>query len=399
MMCVRARAIVGLALLPALLAACSGTTADEPSEVFSPRPWRETLAADGELRAARTTPLGVPGVNFENRMLLEVVPDGSRVVKDQLLARFDAAKARVELDQAEVELLRNALADTAQNRQAAVTGAQIDTDIAGVDGRLVLSQRYAGADLLALSRNEILDALDDVGYLTQKRGFLDWRRAQGEQRVGAARAVIASQRDTFALTAQQKRESLDALELRAPHDGIFRLEQRWDGTKPQVGASLWAGQPFAALPDASELIARFNLPQAQAHGLKPGLAVAVRLAGTGTVVAGEVIRVGNTASVRGRDNPIKYIDFDARLALDAEAGSGFAPGQAVRGVVTLFDKPQALTVPNVALVSKGEGFAVRTADGVLVPVVLGERGAVRSEVIEGLTDGTRIALVGAEEAP
>lgn len=391
--------VLGAMLVPLLSGGCGGAAVDAPVEVFEPRPWRETVAADGELRAARTTPLGVPGVNFENRLLLEVVPDGARVVKDQLLARFDAAKARVELDQAEVELLRNALADAAQQRQAAVTGAQIDTDIAGVDGRLAISQRYAGADLLALSRNEILDALDDIGFLTDKRGFLDWQRGQGEQRVGAARAVIASQRDTVALTARQKRESLEALELRAPHDGIFRLEQRWDGTKPQVGGSLWAGQPFAALSDASELVARFNLPQAQAQGLKPGLAVAVRLAGTGQVVAGEVIRVGNTASVRGRDNPIKYVDFDARITLDGDAGAGFTPGQAVRGVVTLVDRPDARTVPNVALVAQGDGFAVRTTGGDLVPVVLGERGAVRSEVLEGLAEGTRIVLVGAEATP
>lgn len=387
-----ARAFLLIAL--AALAACSRDDGDRDvaSEQLVERPWRETLEVTGELRAAKSTPLLVPGGNWEPRTLVEVAPEGALLRKGELVARFDAAKARVELDQTEIDLMRNALAQAGQDVTTGVARAQLGTDLAQVDAALSLSQRYAEADALAFARHQILDALQDVGFLRDKRGYLGWRRGQTEQRGAADRAVIDSQRETFSTQAERRRGSLAALEIRAPHDGVLVLDTRWDGTRPQVGGNLWAGDDFASLPDLEALVARFHVAQTQASLLALGQAARIRLAGTGVEFDARITKVGGSATVRSRESPVKYIELEAAVPAAAVTAHALRPGQAVRASVVLVERERALTVPNIALDSRDGTYAVTLADGTRVDVELGARGAARSEIAKGLAAGARVLL-------
>jgi multidrug efflux pump subunit AcrA (membrane-fusion protein) len=378
-----------------LLAGCGDASsgATGPSETLAARPWSETLEADGEIKAAATTPLTVPGSGWNHRVLVDMVADGSAVTKGQVVARFDAPQARMELSQADFELLRKTLAEEASHQTAAVDRGTLAGDRANVDADLALSQRYANVDLSVFARNTVLDALADVGFLTQKRGYLDWKVGQAQARTAAQEAVLHSQRDSVAQTAAQKRDSLAALELVAPHDGVFLLAANWDGSKPQVGANQMAGEEFGSLPDVDQLVAHFNVAEGQAYGLKPGLPVRVRLAGTGVELDLTVTRVGSSASTISPESPVKYSDFDAAIQVGDAHRLGLKPGQALHGTVRLVGAGAALTVPNIALVPDGGAFAVYRLDGdkpVKQRIELGRRGPVRSEIKGGVAAGTRI---------
>jgi len=386
------------AALAALLSGCGSASspAGGPAETLAPRAWTETLEADGEIRAAANTPLAVPGSGWSSRVLVEMIPDGSSVTKGQVVARFDAPQARAELSQADVELLRKTLAEEANRQNAAVERNVLAGERARVEDDLGLSRRYEGVDLSLFPRNEILDALADVGFLTKKRTYLDWKGGQAQARAAAQDAVLHSQRDSVAQNAAQQRKSLDALELVAPHDGVFLLAARWDGAKPQVGANQMAGEPFGTLPDLDQLVAHFTVPEGQAYGLKPGLSVRVRLAGTGTELDLAVTQVGNSAGVISPESPVKYSDFDAAIGTDTARKLGLRPGQALHGTVRLVAKAAVLTVPNIALVQDGAAYAVYTVDAgraVKHKVELGQRGPVRSEIRSGLAPGARIVLL------
>ncbi|MCS0616126.1 secretion protein HlyD [Massilia kyonggiensis] len=386
------------AALAALLSGCgsASSTAGGPAETLAPRAWTETLEADGEIRAAANTPLTVPGSGWSGRVLVEMIPDGSSVTKGQVVARFDAPQARADLSQADVELLRKTLAEEANRRNAAVEKNVLAGERARVEDDLGLSRRYEGVDLSLFPRNEILDALADVGFLTKKRTYLDWKVGQAQARAAAQDAVLHSQRDSVAQNAAQQRKSLDALELVAPHDGVFLLAARWDGAKPQVGANQMAGEPFGTLPDLDQLVAHFTVAEGQAYGLKPGLPVRVRLAGTGTALDLTVTRVGSSAGVISPESPVKYSDFDAAIGTDTARKLGLKPGQALHGTVQLVTKAAALTVPNIALVQDGAAYAVYTVDAgraVKHKVDLGQRGPVRSEIRSGLASGARVVLL------
>ena len=380
------------------VAACGASTSPTTtvSETLAPRAWSETLAVDGEIKAAANTPLTVPGSGWSNRTLVEMVADGSAVHKGQVVARFDAPQSRMELSQAETELLRKTLAEQGILATAGVERGVLAGDRAKVEADLGLSERYAKGDLTIFARNVILDALADAGFLKDKRAYLGWKSGQVQARGAAQEAVLRSQRDSVNQTAEQKRNSLASLDLVAPHDGVFLLAAHWDGTKPEIGASQWAGQEFGALPDLDQLNAHFSVAEGQAFGLKAGLPVRVRLAGTGTELDLTVTKVGSSASVASAESPVKYSDFDAAIPTATAQRLGLRPGQALRGTVQLVQRPAALTVPNIALVQDGPGYAVFTdEDGKSVrhKIELGWRGPVRSELKSGLAAGARVLLL------
>ena len=380
------------------LTACGGDTssAGSAAETLAPRPWLETLVVDGEIKAAASTPLNVPGNNWSQRVLVDMVADGSSVEKGQVVARFDSPQSRMELSQAELELLRKTLAEQTSASAASVERDKLAGDRAKVEDDLGLSRRYANVDLSIFPRNDILDALADVGFLTTKRGYLEWKGGQAQARTAAQDAVLHSQRDSVVRTAAQQRDSLTALELVAPHDGVFLLAARWDGTKAEVGSTQVAGQEFGALPDLNQLVAHFNVPEGQVFGLKAGLPVRVRLAGTGTELTLKVTRVGNNASTTSQESPVKYSDFDAAIDTASARKLGLKPGQALRGTVELVAHAAALTVPNIALVQDGAGHVVYTEEGgkrTRHKVELGLRGPVRSELKSGVAAGARVVLL------
>src|SRR3546814_1276325 len=86
------------------------------------------------------------------------------------------------------------------------------------------SSDVCSSDLLA--RNDVLDAIEDVHYLEARQDTLQWQRDQADVRGGAEQALLDAQRATFALDAKARREDLDALELRAPNDGVLMLDRK-----------------------------------------------------------------------------------------------------------------------------------------------------------------------------
>jgi HlyD family secretion protein len=391
--------ILNLPVLAVLLA-LSGCGADPAplaaSETLAPRAWTETLVVDGVIKASSNTPLTVPGTGWEGRTLVEMVADGSAVQKGQVVARFDAPQSRMELSQAETELLRKALSESAIVTEASVKRVVLAADSAKVDSDLTLSERYAKVDLSVFTRSKVLDYLADTGYLTDKRGYLGWKNGQVAARSTADSAVLSSQRDSVTLTAEQKRKSLASLELVAPHDGVFLQAADWGGTKPGIGSNQHAGQEFGTLPDLDQLVAHFSVAEGQAFGLKAGLPVRVLLAGLGTEIALKVTKVGSSASVKSRESPVKYSDFEAAIDKATALRIGLKPGQAIRATVMLVDQPGALTVPNMALVQDGNGFVVYTDNNgkpARTKVELGVRGPVRSQVKSGLAAGARVLLL------
>ncbi|BBB60347.1 hypothetical protein UNDKW_2074 [Undibacterium sp. KW1] len=366
------------------------------TETFSPRNWQENIVVDGEIIAANKTPLTVPGQGWDSRTLIKMLPEGSLVKKDQVIALFDAPKSRMELSQAEMELLRKELAAETIQASDASSRSALSADSAKVQTDLRLSERYANADLAIFSRNKILDELQDSGFLKNKRGYLNWKTGQVQARSAAEQAVLSSQKESVSLNASQHKKNLDALELLAPHDGVFLLQVNWDGAKPLVGSSFRPREEFGSLPDLDQLVANFNIEEGRTFGLKVGLPVKVRLAGNGQEIELSITKVGNSASVISRESPVKFITFEAAFNKAQAQSLALKPGQALIGTVSLINQAKAMTVPNIALIQDGSNFAAYIKDGDQLKrqaVVLGQRGPVRSEIKSGISQGNQVVLL------
>src|SRR5690606_14659953 len=235
-----------------------------------------------------------------------MLPEGSTVAKDEVIARFTAQAGELELAQALVELERNALARAAKEGELGASQGRVAVDLSQVAVQLGIAERYAGADMEAIARNQVLDAVQDAEYLGERQGVLEWQQGQFGRRGGAELAVLDAQRATIAINADNKRADLAALELRAPHDGVLMLIANWSGDKPSVGSTLRAGFEFGLLPDTGSLEVELSLPPLQAQGVRVGNPVVVHPVGhPEQAVETEISWVASAAKVTSRRNPVK----------------------------------------------------------------------------------------------
>lgn len=397
--CVALVGAVTAALL--FLSACGNPEAPPATETVAATEVLLTVAAEGELKSSKATTLLVPGNQWAERRLEWMLDEGSTVAKDELLARFSADAGEVELAQAMLDLQRNALARAAKEGELDATRGRVAVDLSQVGMQLDIAQRYAGADLAAIARNQVLDAVQDVEYLGEKRDTLQWRQAQSDRRGAAELAVLDAQRATIDLKADNQRQDLAALELRAPHAGVLVLSENWSGEKPTVGSTLRAGFEFGVLPDTGHMEVELALPQLQAQGIRVGNAVELHPPGhPEQKVVTELSWIASAAKALSRRSPVKHVSMKAPVPADAVARFGWVPGQTLEARVVLLRAEEALTVPNVAVRSEaGKHFVqVRGDDGFeRREVALGVRGSARSEVLDGLEAGEEILLVAASE--
>lgn len=389
--------LAGCWLSAAVLAACSAAPEQAPPlEVIAPRPLELRIDTLGELRSAKATPLTVPGSNWATRQLVWMLPEGSAVKSGEVVARFSADRSLIDLSEARVQLLRNALARAAKQSELGGSEARIGAEIAQVDTELSIAERYASAELLMIARNELLDAIQDRDFLGDKQDFLGWKRAQTGERGAAELAVLDSQKQTHALNAKVREEDLKALELVAPHAGLLMLTADWSGEKPRVGASMWASQELGSLPDPATLEVQFSLTQLDAAGVKVGAAVELTPLGrSAPTVATTLSWVATAAQPISRNNPIKHVRMKAAVDAQQVERLGLVPGQTLAVRVYPLRLAEGLSVPNVAIVSAdGAAHVELWNDGRRERRVvrLGERGLARTQVLEGLAPGDAVVL-------
>jgi HlyD family secretion protein len=387
-----------LGLVLALLAAgCARDGADAPVlERVDFAPAELVIYGEGSLSSVTPASLMVPGSQWSQRQLRWALPDGSWVKADEVVARFAAEQSKLSLATAMIDLQRNALARAGKHDELGDAQGKLTVDIAQVIGELGIAHLYAGATELALSRDKIIDAVQDEHFLGVKQDTLNWRKDLSSTRGQAELALIDAQRATGDVLAKQSRDDLSALEVRAPHDGVVVLQADWSGEKPKIGAVMWAGNVFASLPDTERMNVEISIPQSEAQGIREGAAVDLSPLGTpDQKIRSTISWVAAAAATRSRETPVKYLAMKATVPAEAMARYHWVPGQRFRATIFLLQADKALTVPNIALTSSGDSATVMIRDGArseLRTVRLGVRGPSRTQVLDGLKPGETIVI-------
>lgn len=393
----RCAALLGVGML---VAACGSDEMPVASETVAQGPLTISVRGEGELRSAKPTPLNVPGKNWAQRQVEWMLPEGSLVKKGDVLARFVSPEGEQQLAQAMIDLQRNALARAAKESGLESAQGRVEVDLSRVAVQLGIAQRYAGADLSTVARNQVLDAIEDREYLQVRQGVLQWQRDQSGVRGGAELAVLDAQRATFDMNAKTRKDDLEALELRAPNDGVLLLAANWSGDKPTVGANLRAGFEFGSLPDTSTMEVEIDLPQIEAQGVQAGDAVVLHPLGRPDQrIDSRLSWVASAAKVRNRESPVKFLSMRAPIPADAIERYRLIPGQRFAASVVLLDAKNAMAVPNVAIEQRDDRHWVQVKQGndyVSREVKLGVRGTARSQVLSGLKPGEQVRLSQAE---
>lgn len=373
----------------------SGGRAGVPVERIEPRTFARRVQAEGELRAVRATqvsvPPGVPGP-FRIGWLAE---DGSRVRAGDVVIRFDPAEVEKQLVEAADELASARLEARKQRAEDTAEIRKLEQDLDLAREELKNSRQFQKKDETVFSRSEIVESEIDQELAIQKEEHARGSRGRRETLGKAGLEILGIRMRQAEARIQRARQSLAALSVTAPHDGVLVLKRGWRGETARVGDQVWNNQVLAEIPDLSSMEAEVFVLEADAGGLTPGRPAAVVLeARPGAEHAARIARVEALAKPRFRGSPVQY--FGVVLTLERTDPRIMKPGQRVRATLNLDERPKALTVPRQAVFEREGKMVVyrQKAGGELEPVevTLGPGSAGRVVVESGLRPGDVVAL-------
>lgn len=180
----------------------------------------------------------------------------------------------------------------------------------------------------------------------------------------------------------------DQATLRSPIGGVVTK------MTATLGASVDAAQPLVEVSDVSAVDVLLNVTPADAGRVQPGAKVAI---GAGASATGEPLGIGAVLDVSGT------VDSTARgVAIRVQAPTTRRPlkiGETVFGAIAIGTRPNAIVVPNEAIVPDGDAFKVFVVDDKSIAhereVKIGAKNATSTEITDGLKAGERIVTFGA----
>ena len=209
---------------------------------------------------------------------------------------------------------------------------------------------------------------------------LSRRGATAAQALDEARAALRTAEAEVVLARQR----LSDTDIRAPFDGVVGLKQL------SVGRYVEPGDELVALERIDPLYLDFRLSERWLAKLVPGDTVTVTVdALPGEAVTGTIAALDPKVDVNGR-----AVQLRANVP---NPDRGLRPGLFARVAVELDARPDAVLVPEAAVVLQERGPIVyRVAEGraVLTPVTTGVRRAGKVEITQGLAAGDTVVTNG-----
>ena len=360
---------------------------------------RMTVPFQGELEARHVemVTVGVQG----SAVLTELAPEGTRVEKDGLLARFDAAQIEQDLARQENDLVR------ARQELESLEKAELPLELLELESKARDARAESEAEdrfldsVRALAARGLMST-GEVARQEEKAAALEMRAGQEQERVELTRrhvhaARLAKARAALAAAEQQRdftARQLALCEVRAPVAGVATLLPLPVGGEyraAHVGDTLFHNQAFMCLPDPAEHVVRGYIGEAELPWVKPGNAVAAVPAAFPQVrLAGRVESVGGMAQTRpGQPAWRKY--FPVQIALEAFS-EPLPVGISVRAEIVAGESPNALLLPREAVRWRaGQAFVCRPG-GEEQAVETGLADDRNVEIMNGLEAGAEVLL-------
>lgn len=219
------------------------------------------------------------------------------------------------------------------------------------------------------------------------------RRLWEDDRVGSELAFLEAK-----YSSEQAAAALEALEqrlaratIRAPFDGVV------EARPVELGSMVSPGTPVARVVSLNPVKVVSGVPERFAPDVARGARVTVTFdIFPGGEYAGQVSFVGSTVNPQNRTFPVE-------LTLP-NPGSRFKPEMVANVMVVRREIPEAIVVPQDALVRVADGFVVFVVEGEgagavarVRPVTTGGSQQNRVVVTAGLEAGERLVVVGQQQ--
>jgi HlyD family secretion protein len=241
---------------------------------------------------------------------------------------------------------------------------------------------------LERAKSELAEAKDEVA---RTEAVLYHSHEFYRAAVEAADRKVLNAREALARAEAELKKTT----VRSPIEGFLVLQDIPLDTgrrKPQVGDSVWSGQPIATIPDLSQMVALTRIREIDLHRIRAGLTARLELeAYPDLAMNGRIDFVGSLAEASA-DSPWKF--FSVRLLVD-RTDPRLRPGMSVR-VSFLLDSARAVVVaPADALFScagRSCCYVRRAGEIWEQPVTIGLANETHVEVKSGVVAGDQLLL-------
>ena len=324
-----------------------------------------TLAADEQV---------VLGTKVAGRVAELLVDLGSRVRRDQAVARLDPTDAQIRVDQAAAALQ--------QARARLGLSAEGMDDRVDLDQTALVRQARAVLDEATLTRQRMerlwqqqLVARAQVDTAVAALGVAEGRYQDAMEEVRIRQAVLLQRRSDLELARQQLTDTI----VTSPIDSA--VSER----RASVGEYLAAGAPVVTLVKLHPLRLRLAVPEREAAGVRVGQPVLVAVEGALGEHRGRVARISPAISEQSRT-----------LMVEAEVpneGAALRPGAFAKAEIVVTGDVRIVTVPAGAVVTFAGVEKVLTVNqgrAVEVRVQSGRHLGDRVEIVAGVKAGTPV---------
>lgn len=371
-----------------------GRSADVPTAPVERRDFEHWVTAEGVLRAAESTPLTVPPQAPGRLRIAWIAPEGTRLEAGDVAVRFDPTEMERTVADRRADLAINDLRLDQQEVRSGARLENLDRDAAIARRELEHSREFASKDELIFSRMEIVESQIDQELAAERLEQAEGGREREEAIAESDRDLLAIERRKLGAELRRAEETLEAMEVRAPHAGFLIYRRNWRGDPPRVGDTVFRGYPLAEIPRPGAMEVEAYVLEADAGGLSEDDRARVHLeAHPGVVHEARVASVEAVAKPRHRASPVQY--FAVTLELEQTDPERMKAGQRVQAEILMERLSGVLTVPRQAVFDDGGARRVyRRADGGFERVEVATGGGGRGRlVVEGeLEAGDRVAL-------
>ena len=392
------------------------------------------LTETGVLRPAQSLTYRSPLAGRQAEVLF-LAPEGTHVQTGDLVVRLDDTELDRELDRAN-QTLRQA---RVQQRVAIAEQEEAAADVESMaDGEGALSVQEARFNLeLAEKRVEQLrqehdglapllergfitrDELDRAAFeLEQAEGELELNRqrtglflertfprdtqrahlrlAQQEAQLEDARTRVAEAETLIAAL----REAIEACSMYARRPGLVVYEEYLSSNprrKIRVGDRVTSTHGLVTIPEVDRMLVESSVRETDLHRVRQGQAATIRLdAFPDLQLTGQVLSLGALARASAM-RPFEEKRFDLVVAVDGTA-AGLRPEMTARVDIVVAERRDVLLVPVNAVFERTDHLIANVVTRWSTeprPVELGIAGDLFAEVLSGLVEGDRVALLDA----
>ncbi len=324
-----------------------------PVQVLQQEAFQLEVPAFGEIIGLGSVPVSTPSTRSGGLKVAWLVPEGSFVKAGDLVVRFDSTDATLNLQSQTNTLVAN------EQRTGITTGKQTtDSKVLTID-RTDAQKEYDYAltvmpqDETIFSKWDIIEAKLNADYAKERIDFLS-NKSRFQQRIARAdQQILAIERNKALGEIQIARQTLDALELRSPADGllIYRRDRRRD---PQVGDESHPGQVLVEVVDLAALQARIYVLERDSGSLAKDKPVVIRMDAIPDREFNGILKgVSALAQPLERNSPLKYFSCEVTITDAGESLRKIKPGMSLEAKVILEKYEDCYVVPSSAVTVKG----------------------------------------------